>query len=252
MMKKLTRWVYRVVAGLVRLFYRRPEVVGAQNLPPEPCIIVGNHAQMNGPIVAELYLPGAPWIWCSAEMMHLKEVPAYAYADFWSKKPRGVRWFYCLLSYVIAPLSVCVFNNARCIGVYRDGRVMGTLRASMERMDAGSSIVIFPEHEVPHNSIVWDFQEGFVNLARMYARRTDAPVCFVPMYVAPALGRVFLGEPVRYDTSAPPEDERRRVCQALMDAITAMAVAQPKHRVVPYPNLPRRAYPWNVPDEERP
>ena len=56
-------------------------------------------------------IPGDHAVWCNAEMMHLKEVPDYAYRDFWSLKPKAVRWFYRLLSYVIAPLSVCVFNN---------------------------------------------------------------------------------------------------------------------------------------------
>ena len=77
-------------------------------------------------------------------MMHLKELPDYAFKDFWSKKPRWCRWFYRLLSYVIAPLCVAVLKNARCIGVYKDYRIMSTMRESLKRMKAGENIVIFP------------------------------------------------------------------------------------------------------------
>ena len=248
-MNALSRLVFRGTCALAARLYPRPAFEGLEHLPEEPCVIVGNHAQMCGPIYAELYLPGRPFIWCTAEMMHLSEVPAYAFQDFWSRKPPAVRWFYRLLSYAIAPLSVCVFNNARCIGVYRDARVINTMRQTLERLRQGGRIVIFPEHDVPHSAVLWDFQDGFVDLGRLYHRQTGRRLPFVPAYFTPALRRVAFGSPVLHDPSAPPADERRRVCGALMDAVTALALAQPRHRVVPYPNVPKRDYPYNIPDE---
>lgn len=250
MKKPLSRLVYRAACFLVARFYcPKPAFEGLENLPDGPCVIVGNHAQMYGPIIADLYIPGERAIWCAAEMMRLSEVPAYAYRDFWSKKPRWSRWFYRLLSYAVAPLSVCIFNNAHCIGVYRDGRVMTTMRKSLEYLESGAKVVIFPEHEVPHNPILWDFQRGFVDLARMYAHKTQRALSFVPMYVAPRLKKVVFGKPVACAPRTRDGDPRESVCAALMDAITAMAAAQPRHRVVPYPNVPKRDYPWNRIDE---
>ena len=241
--------VYRMACTLVRLFYRKPEIIGAENLPEGGCVIVGNHAQMNGPIVAELFLPGDRAVWCNAEMMNLKEVPDYAFRDFWSMKPTSVRWFYRLLSYAIAPLSVCIFNNAHCIAVYRDARVMTTFRQTLSRLKDGARIVIFPETDPPRNRILYSFQERFIDLGRMYARQTGAQLAFVPMYVAPRLHRIFLGKPVCYDSGADPAAENRRVLDALFDAITDMACAQPKHRVVPYRRIPGQKYPMNLSDE---
>ena len=98
--------LYRIIKALVRLFYGKTRVVGAENLPDAPCIVVGNHCQMNGPIAGELHFPGPHYIWCAGEMMHLSDVPAYAYKDFWSQKPKAVRWLYRIASYLIAPLAV--------------------------------------------------------------------------------------------------------------------------------------------------
>ena len=182
-------------------------------------------------------------------MMDLKALPDYAFRDFWSHKPRWCRWFYRVLSYIIAPICVPVLTNAHCVGVYKDYRVMTTLRKSIRHMEASDHIVIFPERAVPYSNVVWDFQEGFVDLAAMYARRTGEPVDFVPMYVAPKLKRVCFGRPVAFDPGASPEAERLRVCHALMDAITDMARSLPVHRVVPYPNVPRRQYPLNLPNK---
>ena len=111
---------FRLIRGLVWLFYPQITVEGIENLPDEPCIVVGNHSQMNGPICGELYFPGKRKIWCASQMMKMKEVPQYAFEDFWSRKPKWQHGFYRLLSYAIAPISSCVFNHAFTIPVYHD------------------------------------------------------------------------------------------------------------------------------------
>ncbi len=238
--------LYRFIKWLVWVFYPKIEVVGQENLPKEPAVIVGNHAQLHGPIACELYFPGDRYTWCAGEMMKLKEVPAYAYQDFWSGKPKATRWFYKLLSYIIAPFSVCVFNNARTIGVYHDSRIMSTFKTTVKALQGGSSVVIFPESYEPHNRIVYQFQENFVDIAKLYYKRTGEKLAFVPLYLAPNLRQMHIGKPVYFDPEAPITEERHRICSELMDRITAMAVALPLHRVVPYPNLPKKQYPTNL------
>lgn len=247
MAKRFGYWVFRAVRAVVKLAYRDTALMGLENLPEGACVIVGNHCQMNGPIMAELFIPGDRAIWCNAQMMHLKEVPDYAYADFWSKKPVWSRWFYRLLSYVIAPLSVCIFNNAHCIGVYHDTRIMATLRQSLARLKEGAKIVIFPETDPPVNHVVYTFHDRFIDIGRLYAHQMKQPLAFVPMYVCPRLKRAVFGAPIAYDASADPDLERRRVCAALQQAITDLADSQPPHRIVPYRNIPRRLYPMNRP-----
>ncbi len=240
---------YRFIKAAVRFFYPKIQVVGAENLPEEPCIIVGNHAQLHGPIACELYFPGNHVTWCAGQMMELKEVPAYAFQDFWSSKPAWCRWFYKLLSYVIAPLSVCVFNNAGTIGVYHDTRILSTFKTTVKRLQAGENVIIFPECYTPNNEIVYTFQENFVDVAKLYTKRTGKPVPFVPLYVAPKLRQLHIGKPTVFDPNAPIEEERSRICAYLMEEITAMARALPLHTVVPYPNMPKKNYPTNRPRE---
>ena len=224
-------------------------VEGAENLPAGPVVIVGNHTQMYGPIACELYSPRPRYTWCAGQMMHLKEVPGYAYQDFWSQKPRGVRWFYKLLSYLIAPLSVCVFTNADTIPVYRDSRIITTFRESIRRLQEGAGVVIFPEHDVKHNNILYAFEDKFVDVARFYYKKTGEALTVAPLYIAPRLKKMIYGKPVRFDASAPIQDERERICRELSEAITAMALAQPEHTVIPYRNIPKRLYPKNIPLE---
>lgn len=238
-------WLYRLIRAGVKLCYPKMQVEGIKNLPDAPALIVANHAQMNGPIACELYFPGNRYTWCAGQMMHLKEVPEYAFQDFWSRKPRRSRWFYKGLSYVIAPFSVCVFNNAKTIPVYRDARIISTFKTTVKTLCDGASVVIFPEHDAPYNPIVSQFQDKFVDIARLYYKRTGKAVSFVPMYIAPALKTMYIGKPTVFDPEAPMEQERQRICDYLMDEITRTAQELPLHTVVPYRNIPKKDYPKN-------
>lgn len=246
-----TLWLFRIIKAAVRLFYPRIEVVGFENLPDEPCAIVGNHSQLHGPIACELYLPENCYTWCAAPMMKLKEVPAYAYQDFWSQKPKWIRPFFRFASYVIAPLSVVIFNNARTIAVYKENHVLQTFKESVEKLQNGNNIVVFPEHDQKHNNIVNDFQEGFTDIARLYYRRTGKTLSFVPLYIAPNLKKMYLGKPIRSCADTPVADERRRISDQLMKEITEIAYGLPEHIVVPYRNIPKRLYPTNTREQER-
>jgi len=201
---------------------------------------------MYGPIATELYTPGKHYIWCAGEMMHKEEVADYAYNDFWSSKPKYIRWFFKLLSRIIPPLSVCVFNNAHTIGVYHDMRIMETFKESVELLGKGARVVIFPESSTPHNSIVYEFQDKFIDMARTYHKATGKPLAFVPMYLAPKLKKMVFGGPIYFDMGSNPGEERKRVSNALMDSITNMARSLPAHTVIPYPNMPPKKYPKNI------
>jgi len=183
-------------------------------------------------------------------MMRLKDVPEYAFRDFWSQKPKWTHPFYKLLSCIIAPLSVCVFNNARTIGVYHDARILSTFKNTVKMLQEGKSVVIFPEHDVKHNHIVYDFQDKFIDIARLYDKKTGKELCFVPMYIAPKLKKLCLGKPIRFRPDEPMDAERGRICHYLMDEITAIAESLPEHRVIPYRNIPKKDYPSNISKED--
>ncbi len=247
--KQQKPWLFRFIKYLVRLFYPKTEVVGIENLPDEPVVIVGNHTQLHGPIACELYFPDNCYTWCAGQMMKLKEVPKYAYTDFWSQKPKYQRPLFKIVSYIIAPLSVLIFNNARTIAVYKDNRILSTFRDTIAKLQNGNSVVIFPEHDKKYNNIIYDFQEGFIDVARLYYKRTGKELSFVPLYIAPKLKKMYLGKPIKFSADAPIAEERRRICDYLMNEITAIAVGLPEHTVIPYRNIPKKYYPTNIQKE---
>ena len=237
---------YKIIQKIIWFFYPKMTLYGQEHLPDEATIIVGNHTQLHGPIAAELYGPGEHYTWCAGQMMHKEDVAEYAFQDFWSQKPKATHWFYKILSHLIVPLSLCIFNNANTIGVYHDTRIIGTFKNTVKRLSEGAHVVIFPEHDVKYNHIVYDFQDKFIDVAKLYYKKTGKAVCFVPLYIAPNLKGMYLGEPTRFQPEASMDEERQRIKDYLMQAITDLAEDLPEHTVVPYRNIPKKRYPKNT------
>ena len=178
-------------------------------------------------------------------MMEKECVADYAYKDFWSKKPAIVRPFFRLLSYMLPTLSEIIFTNAATIPVYRDKRLMRTFNISCEKLEENAAVVIFPEEYVEYNNIVHQFQRGFIHVAKAYYRKTSVAIPFVPMYVCPELKKLVFGDPIWYNPNRSSGEEAEIICTYLQDAISEIAYAMPKHRVVPYPNVSKKHYPYN-------
>lgn len=249
MRNKKTSFLYRLLKPIVKFFYLKIHHQGSENLPEEPCIVVGNHSQNNGPLACEFYSARPRYTWCAWNMMHLKEVPAYAFQDFWSQKPKWIQPYFKVMSYVIAPLSVLVFKNANTIPVYRDMRLINTFRTTVNCLEEGMDVVIFPEKDEKYNHFLYQFQDKFIDVARMYYKKTGKEVSFVPLYLAPRLKTMYYGKPTKFHADAPIDEERQRIKEYLMTEITNMAVSLPEHTVVPYRNIPKKLYPSNKPKE---
>ena len=239
---KFLRWIVGVV-------YPNMELVGLENLPEDAFVLVGNHSQAHGAIVAEERLPFDHYTWCAWQMMDKKEVSRYAYTDFWQDKPKAVRWIFWLASKIIKYPAVYIMTHARTIPVYHDSRCLTTFRRSIEKLQDGYSLVIFPECREEYNNIVHQFQDRFIDIAKMYYKRTGKKLSFVPMYLAPKLKKIFFCKPIMYDPDIPMDIQRGQIKQQLMDAITGIACAQPLHTVIPYCNVSKKQYPKNLPCE---
>lgn len=237
-----SRAIYKIFRFFAEIVFRGTKVERVEKIQKKGKIIVANHAQLRGPFIGELFLPENCYIWANGQMFHKKEVPDYAMEDFFPYKPKWMQPICRLASNIMAYLIPPIMENARAIPVYRDARIASTFRKSLKLLVEGKNILIFPECHEKNNNIVNRFQQNFVDIARLYNRRTGEDLAFVPMYIAPDLKRTFVGNEVMYDSAADPEMERERICQYLSDEITKMARELPVHIVIPFDNLRKKQY----------
>lgn len=234
--------LFRLIVKIVKIFYRKRIFIGTENLPSSKAVVVGNHAQLHGPLTSQLYFPTNKKIWCIGEMMNKKEVQKYAYKDFWSLKPKWIRWFFKIVSYLIVPIAPFFFNNADTIAVYKDRRIVKTFKTTINEIQNDNNIIIFPECSNEYNEIVNEFQVGFIDVARIYYEKYNALLEFVPMYNAPRLKKVVFGKPIKYNPDLNIDEQKIIISAYLKDEITKMAKELPKHKVVCYSNVGRKKY----------
>ncbi len=224
-------------------FYKKTQLQGLENLPDTPSIIIGNHAQAHGPLIAELKFPFKKKMWYNSELEDKTKYPEYAMNDFWRYKPRRMRWFYRAISRMTTWIFPCLLKEIEGIPVYRDSRVILTFKRTIESLNERYHVVIFPEKHQEYNNVVNEFQKGFVDLAKLYFKKTGKLLSFVPLYNAPKLKKAVFGKPIVFNPNLPLEEERSRICDYLKANITELAESLPPHTVVPYANIHKRKYP---------
>src|SRR5690554_6333513 len=233
--------LFRIIFFFVHLFYVKIQVHAKEALE-EGSIYVANHAQINGPIVSYLYHPNKKKIWVISDMCHIKTVPSYAMEDFWGHKKKPFRFFYKILSYLIAPLSVHIMKNGGTIPVYRSMAISKTFQKTMESLQAKEDVVIFAENRSPYNHIINDFSENFVDVAKIYFKRHQKRLNFYPVYICPKLKKMMIGSKITFDETKDIVEERSKVTRHLKDEITSMALSLPRHKVIPYDAKEKRKY----------
>ena len=164
--------VYRLLKFFINVFYRKRTFFGLENLTNGPYIFIAYHAQIHGPLIAEVQFPLKRKTWCIGNVLTTKEFIEHAKTDFWGQKPKWIRWFFYLLAYIIAPIGSNVFNNADIIGVYKDARLSKTFKETVRYLNKGYNIIIFPECPTPYNNIINEFQNKFIDVAKFIINYT--------------------------------------------------------------------------------
>ncbi len=245
-MRKKTSFLSKLVFRFFRFFgkiaYRKTKIYGLDSIPESDTVIVANHAQLSGPVIAELHMPENCYIWANGQMFSFREVPDYAMEDFFPYKRGMVRPAYRIASYILAPLMPCIMKNARTVPVYHDARIASTLRTTLKLLVEGNNILVFPECHEPQNNIINKFREYFVDIARLYEKRRGVRLKFIPMYISPELKSCYFGQEILYDPNNKPSDERRRITEHLATEITRIGRSLPPHTVVPFDNISRKDY----------
>jgi hypothetical protein len=228
---------YRFVRSLVELFYKKRELIGLENISKEEAmIIVGNHAQIHSPILSEVQFPLKCKTWCIGNVLTKKEFIEHAKTDFFGMKPKYTQWFYTMLAHILAPIAVNGFNDSDIIPVYKDMRLIKTFRLTVDNLCEGNHIFIYPECHTPYNNIVNEFQDKFVDVAKLYYKKTGKCVKFVPMYNAARLKKVVFGKPIEFDPNRSIDEMRKIIVEYLKQEITSLAQTLPPHKVVQFSN----------------
>ena len=222
--------VTKIAMGILRPFNRH-KMINLDHIkenPENPIVFLGNHAEIYGPIASALYFPVDVRFWVINMMMFdSKKVRAYMYENTFSKKtflPVFVRKF---LAWFLGWMSVNVMNALRAIAVYKDSpmKLRQTLRESVEALENGENLMIFPEH--PENKYekggVSEFSPGFLMLAEAWWKKSGKKLRILPVYANRETRTFTFGDEIVYEPEKGFAAEQERILKGARDQMLKMA-----------------------------
>lgn len=214
----------RFLMAVARPFFRHT-VKGAENIHPDetnPLVFLCNHGEIYGPVAGMLYCPVPVRPWTISDIsIDPREVAEYVYKYTFSQ----IKWLGPLrwpISKLCGPVSVWAMKSLESVPVYRHKprELTTTFRKSVEAMQAGDNLLIFPENpDADPNRPGYEHGRpgelfrGFPMLAQIYYSRTGKACRFVPVLAHKGMRTLSFGTEIDYNPDAHPIEERDRVVE---------------------------------------
>jgi 1-acyl-sn-glycerol-3-phosphate acyltransferase len=203
---------------LFRFLLLRVHLRGARHLRGRrSLIIVSNHEGSFGPMSLVTSLPLELYPWVVDETTDARTAARRIQAEFLEAELHLRPPFSAWLARVIARITAALMRDLNAVPVHQRSRRMSwTVERSVELLEQGKNILVFPEDPGRRlNDVLCNFCTGFVHLARRYYERTRRAVLFLPVAVCRKGRGIRVGQPVRFDATAPFTAEKARLKKEL-------------------------------------
>ena len=178
--KKIRALSFRFLVGIVKIFTPRTKFIYLGEKITEPSVLLSNHAGVSAPFGFEAFMKEPLRMWGTYQMTKgYKSVKDYYTNIFLKQKHPNYSSFRCkLLGLLLSPLATWYYSGNTVIPTYPDARLKGTMHESVETLDKGMSIVIFPEDSSQgyFEQLKFVFGGFAVFCEHLYKKGRDIPV----------------------------------------------------------------------------
>ena len=180
------------------LFKRRPQVInlsGGDLL--QKAIYTGNHCAADGPIIYELCFPLLLTPWGAHQMCGTyRERWNYLYHIYYMQKLKYGKLKSCLKATILGFFSIGTYRGIGLIPTYQDARLVKSLRFSMDILNCGHGLLIFPENSNDgYKEILEEYNCGFVTLSKLYYKLHGEDLPVYNVYFSKRHRKMVIGEP---------------------------------------------------------
>ena len=218
--------IYKPFKKLIMpLIFKRPQIINLAGELPEKSIVLANHSAKSGPPCLDIYYPVACYKWGAYQMFgNFKSRKEYLrdilYIKKCGKKPGFGTSFKAWLMAIFSPW---VYKGMRLMPTYPDARFANTLRNSAKVLDAGMSVMIYPENSNEgYKDILTEFFPGFVMLAEKYFRATGEDVPVYPVYYSIKKRIMVIGKPLFVQDFAKQGMDRYQIAEKFCGAVNQL------------------------------
>lgn len=177
--KKRKLW-FRCLKQIMKIRYKRPAFVFLGDEFECGTIILSNHEGTDAPMALEIYSDKPIRSW-GAHEMNSGLIPMYKYQTkvYYHEKKHWNLHLARLFCLIASPLTNIFYSGFDLISTYKDARLIKTIRESVDAINQGYNIIIYPEDSTNgYLKELEGFHAGFVLLAETLLKKgVDVPVC---------------------------------------------------------------------------
>lgn len=170
---------FRVIKKIMRWFIKPSEFVYLGEKISEPTIVLSNHVGTSAPLAWELY-GNLPFRFWGAYEMNAGLVKLYKYQTriYYHEKKHWNLHLARLFCLIASPLTYMFYKGINLIPTFHDIRFKKTVSESIEALDSGKSVVIFPEiSDKGYLDVLEGFHQGFTVLGSILLKKgKDMPI----------------------------------------------------------------------------
>ncbi len=176
---KKRKLYFRILKRLMRIKYKAPNIEFLGKPFDNGAIVLSNHEGTDAPMSLEIYYDAPMRMW-GAHEMNSGLISMYKYQSrvYYHQKKHwnlGLARLFCLIA---SPLTYLFYSGFDLISTYRDVRLLKTLKESVDAIENGDNIIIFPEDSSKgYLSELEGFHAGFILLVEKCLKKgIDAPI----------------------------------------------------------------------------
>ncbi|QLY39796.1 hypothetical protein HF295_02520 [Hujiaoplasma nucleasis] len=196
--KKIVKhnWFLRLIKAILKTFKKRPKLIMEELQLPEQAIYIANHSGAAGPLTLSMYFPKYLVPWGAHPMTeNYKHRWKYLYYVFYQQKLKYSKFRSFILATLFGLISKILYKGVQLIPTYTDLRLRHSISKSIEHLEVGNSLLIFPEDsEDGYEEEIKKFHSGFVYLAQKYYQVKEKHIPIIPLYYHKEKAEVRVGK----------------------------------------------------------
>lgn len=175
---------FRLIKRVLSLFISRPYFCKDDAEIKNGSIFICNHVGSTVPLKLELHFNRPFKFWGTYEMtFSFKERWKYLAYTYFYKKKHNPLWLAKIKASLANPFVGMFYKGMQLIPTYQDLRLIKTIKYSVDYLESGKNIVVFPENSSDgYHEVLKEYYAGFLLLAKKFYEQTNKDINIYNMY----------------------------------------------------------------------
>jgi 1-acyl-sn-glycerol-3-phosphate acyltransferase len=200
-----------------RFFSKRYSVCHLEE-KTEPVVYLVHHQNLRGPILSVIWYDTRVHPWVLSVFLKRKTCFKQFCGYYFQKRVGLPKAIAAVLSFPLSFFVTWLMHLIQAIPVFRGSKeIITTFRQSINALLAKDSILICPDKDYTNKGThVGEMYSGFLDLEKIYFKRTGEHLAFIPLYISKKLHRIYSGRAVRFE-NGDFEQEKAKVYDRIKD-----------------------------------